>query len=383
MYRENRFKDIKIPDNLDQVIDSAIAKGKRMQKRRTGKRIIAACSGMAAAVALFAVLCISFPALAAQIPFISGIFENTEKVVSYKGDYSNEAEQLVSQAETEKVNSYIQENNGVRVAISEVYYNSMALYLGISIESEESFPADFIRTKNMEDYVLDYDILAIMGTQKFSFRDSEFLWALVEGSFMDANTFVGIYRIDLANSRNEDGSQLEIPDNFSLDLEIDKITGDIFGPAPEQDAAPDGYEGSWKFSLDVALDTSQTETVIVDDVNEEGIGIKKVERTPYEIRAEKIIPEGKENYDYFIAICDANGDMMETQGGYAETYQTYGRNTDKVYVYVCDYMEYMDELKGERWLPGHEDDSRREGYKNFKEFLDERALYGTEVIFTD
>lgn len=52
--------------------------------------------------------------------------------------------------------------------------------------------------------------------------------------------------------------------------------------------------------------------------------------------------------------------------------------TDKVYVYLCDYVEYMDHLKGYYWSKDYEEKKQT---KTFAEYLDEHALFGTEVTF--
>ena len=54
-----------------------------------------------------------------------------------------------------------------------------------------------------------------------------------------------------------------------------------------------------------------------------------------------------ERSDYVITVLDADKKRLDTQGGNGEVFSTYGRNTDTVYVYVCDYMQFMDELKGD------------------------------------
>lgn len=79
------------------------------------------------------------------------------------------------------------------------------------------------------------------------------------------------------------------------------------------------YAGTWNFAIDVTM-------------NKNGSQI--------------ILPEYARPYDYVVVICDADGKRLENQGTNAEVYSIYGRNTDTVYIYVCDYMKYMDELKG-------------------------------------
>ncbi len=123
------------------------------------------------------------------------------------------------------------------------------------------------------------------------------------------------------------------------------------------------YEGTWNFAIDVRMNKDGEEIVEINKTNENGIGIASVARTKFEIKAEMILPEGDLGYDYIIAICDADGKLLDSQGDFAETFSVYGRDTDIVYVYICDLIQFMDELKG---------DSRK---------IAEHALFGTEVHF--
>ena len=48
------------------------------------------------------------------------------------------------------------------------------------------------------------------------------------------------------------------------------------------------------------------------------------------------------------------------------------------YIYLCDYYEYMDELKGYYWSDDYEEKAKT---RTFKQLLDERAVASTEVHF--
>ena len=111
------------------------------------------------------------------------------------------------------------------------------------------------------------------------------------------------------------------------------------------------------------MNKGDAQTVNINRKNENGVGIGSVEKTNFEIKAELLLPENAQPYDYIVAICDADGKRLESQGDNSEVFSTYGRDTQTVYVYVCDYIKYMDELKG---------DDRK---------LAENALFETEVHF--
>ncbi|WP_394917250.1 hypothetical protein [uncultured Robinsoniella sp.] len=512
MLSKNEFDEIPIPENIDDVIDKGVKKAVKLKKRQRRKKFITTTTGIAAAVAVFSLFCVSNPALAAKIPLIGHIFERVETTVSYKGDFSSTAEVLVtegaddadleteitntendntennktenaktqnanteinkmdpadkntgktnagitendkdgnakSKAEAvnaendEKVNTgeeskYVKSSNGLTVTVSEVYYSTKALYLAMSIKNEEEFPQDFIRTKNMDDYILDYDVLSLNGTASFSFSDIDVGPELyIEGQFIDNHTFAGIYRVpldqfsyyptdeeiaatglDINDYWTDDmstdeaakkvdeynlklkekfpdiGKPIPIPDSFTYNLNITDISGELFETKARTVTFPEGdtgvvydnlvkkYEGNWDFQFDVALDTSRTSIIELNDTNADGLGISKIEKTPYEISAQIIIPSDKLNYDYFLVMLDKNGELMDYQGSFTDTYQLYGRDTSTVYLYICDYIQYMDEIKGYYWSPDYEEKKKT---KTYKQYLDEKSLYHTEVSFEE
>ena len=68
-------------------------------------------------------------------------------------------------------------------------------------------------------------------------------------------------------------------------------------------------------------------------------------------------------------------------GGVSNSNNTYAiqdRDVSTVYIYLCDYYEYMDELKGYYWSDDYEEKAKT---KTFKQLLDERAVASAEVHF--
>ena len=65
-----------------------------------------------------------------------------------------------------------------------------------------------------------------------------------------------------------------------------------------------------------------------------------------------------------MAICDAEGKPLESQGEYAEIYSIYNRDVSKVTIYVVDYETYMNECKGNNYVN-----------------LPSKAVFQTEVEF--
>ena len=302
-------------------------------------------------------------------------------------------------SEEEESNPYVQTSNGLTVTVSEASCSSQALYLALCIENEEAFPEDFMTT-------LDFGTYQVMYLKSDSYYDLPGLGKedrgaeqgypgpyYMEGTYVDDHTFTGVIRVDLdrdversihATNLGEvetdaeliwEGEKTELPERFTYYLDISDFYGEVeeYEDVLLRDA--DGeeimykerlkkhYEGTWNFAIDVRMNKDGEEIVEINKTNENGIGIASVARTKFEIKAEMILPEGDLGYDYIIAICDADGKLLDSQGDFAETFSVYGRDTDIVYVYICDLIQFMDELKG---------DSRK---------IAEHALFGTEVHF--
>lgn len=149
---------------------------------------------------------------------------------------------------------------------------------------------------------------------------------------------------------------------------------------PEANEHPNQYEnwwveGPWEFSFQVNKNNEGTVVKEINDVDENGLGLVSVTKTPFEI----IIDDGNENADYFTVALDAKGDILGNGiGGSTNTLAIQDRDVSKIDVYICDYGEYMDELKGYYWSDDYE---TRKKEKTFGQLLDERALYHREIVF--
>lgn len=412
--QNDRFDAIPIPKELNHVVKAGIQEGIRQKKRLHRNKILLRHSAIAAA--LLAILCIgvlmvSDPALAAKLPVIGRIFSMVQEKVSYKGDFHDGAQIYNSDtssqnqdqntthsseptsdkpSETPPDNALVQTSNGLTITVSEANCSSQALYLALCIENEEPFPADFIKTKNMEGYLPDHDLLYLKTntyydvpglTKKERANGEAYGYSTpyyIEGVFVDDHTFTGIIRISLdedlmtsGHATNRDTAQTDadlvwegrveqLPSRFTYYLEISDIYADLLqyedfqARDPEtnevitlQDAVQKHYTGTWNFAIDITMNKEKTQVVQVNKTNDQGIGIASVEKTAFEIKADIILPSGAQPYDYVVVICDADGKPLQSQGENAEIYSVYGRNTDTVHVYVCDYIKYMDELKGD------------------------------------
>ena len=109
---------------------------------------------------------------------------------------------------------------------------------------------------------------------------------------------------------------------------------------------------------------------------ENGRGIVSITKSPFEIQ----LNEENFNPDYFFIVLDADGEPLDygNIGGDTNILAIAERNVSKVYVYMCDYTEYMDEIKGYYWSEDYEEKKKT---KTYKEYLDEKSIMHAEVEF--
>lgn len=337
----------------------------------------------------------SNPVLAGKIPFLGRIFRLVENDIGYSGNYSENAVQLTdpenpnsnSQDETPNAdgfgsddttsgnNAYSQTANGVTVTLSEASYSELALYFSVEIYCEEGFPEDFNWVKNWDEYILSYDFLYMTSSQQFDFSQADpALYNTdslscteeeglptpynIEGNYADSHTFLGVIRIDLETIRQIMGADA-LPPEFIYSFTIQKFWHDMNEGKAVTATSEDGetitlmnrvkkyYDGPWSFTIPVSMEQTNTQTKELMQTNADGIGISRVTKTPYEIKADIILPADADPFDYIVAITDADGKILDSQGEISEIYSVYGRNTDTVHIYVMDYFTFMDECKAE------------------------------------
>lgn len=490
------------------------------------KTVYKTALGLTVAAAVFSAVCITNPAFAENIPMVGNVFKQLGNSLGFYGDYSKYAKQLTASAEdtlsadadgsqegssnsqnaqsedqntTENNNadktkdneSYSKTVDGTTVTLSEVYCNEMALYLSMTIHTEDKFPDTFITSDGKPNIMLSEN-----STVKYDYMDgkSNLFNAYLDGKMLDDNTYAGVLRIPVEDMtvdeagwtkfyevRNaffkekgidvdsEDFSfdklaqalgmdeysdeklpqvggpaisdyvkDIKVPDRFTMELDLKDIVGTL---PDDQDTTPDipqdlwdeynqkmaehgistddaDYEslteeqknlehqfftemwneyyerypeanegnnrynswtlkGDWKFNVDVEKNTSDTVEKDVNVVDENGDGVLSITKTPFEITMKMQDPETK----YVAVMLDANGDILPDGGvanGNAGTYAIQDRDISTVYIYLCDYYEYMDELKGYYWSDDYEEKAKT---KTFKQLLDERAVADTEVHF--
>ena len=181
--------------------------------------------------------------------------------------------------------------------------------------------------------------------------------------------------------------EIDIPDTFNLHLDITKVRGlEANYQWSEEDEKKYGtdagyykYEGDWSFDIPVTVDDSQTEVMELNDTNDEGIGLKSVIRTPYELTVNELYEDGSDS-DCFMVALDANGNKLpyNDSTGNCNNFTIQDRDISTVDIYILDYTQYMDELKGPDNYNNNE--NKPEGQK-WSDLLDQYAKYHKTLHF--
>ena len=342
-------------------------------------------------------------------------------------------------AKTDHANNdaiYTKTADGLTITCSEVYANSQAIYVTMQFKSDKPFPETETGAESGTP-VIDLDMT---GGVDFNSEASPVIDGQVEGKFLDDNTYACIFRYDLAeaakdyteynekynemtqqvmdemgitqadlddqtdegyalleefiNKLSERGGEyqkyikdIDIPDTFNLHLDITKVRGlEANYQWSEEDEKKYGrdagyykYEGDWSFDIPVTVDDSQTEVMELNDTNDEGIGLKSVIRTPYELTVNELYEDGSDS-DCFMVALDANGNKLpyNDSTGNCNNFTIQDRDISTVDIYILDYTQYMDELKGPDNYNNNE--NKPEGQK-WSDLLDQYAKYHKTLHF--
>ena len=342
-------------------------------------------------------------------------------------------------AKTDHTNNdaiYTKTADGLTITCSEVYANSQAIYVTMQFKSDKPFPETETGAESGTP-VIDLDMT---GGVDFNSEASPVIDGQVEGKFLDDNTYACIFRYDLAeaakdyteynekynemtqqvmdemgitqadlddqtdegyalleefiNKLSERGGayqkyikEIDIPDTFNLHLDITKVRGlEANYQWSEEDEKKYGtdagyykYEGDWSFDIPVTVDDSQTEVMELNDTNDEGIGLKSVIRTPYELTVNELYEDGSDS-DCFMVALDANGNKLpyNDSTGNCNNFTIQDRDISTVDIYILDYTQYMDELKGPDNYNNNE--NKPEGQK-WSDLLDQYAKYHKTLHF--
>ena len=296
----NKSNYIKIPDNIDEIINRGVNKAvsdKKIKSKKNNRLI----GGIAASLGIVFAIGVVTPT-SANIPIVGGVFEKIQDEIGFSGNYSGYAT---------SINETVYDN-GIGITLSEIYCDGESLYVSYKVESNEKFKY----TKYEYDADNDYDITEeqasnIVGSQllysgkgKVNFTNKTLNnhgVAGIEGKYIDDYTFVGVEKYDLEDI------YVDIPDEFEYKVTIKNLRC-IPWRGDEKDQV---LKGKWSFKVPVKVDKESVKTIVVNEINDEGYGVKDIIVTPFEIKIITQHKNDKEIWDYYVEAYEENGNRLE------------------------------------------------------------------------
>lgn len=400
---ENKVIDSKINEAFEMIRSGRVTV--KTGRRRTARKFI---YGLTAAAAVFVeafMICAVNPVMAANIPVIGSIFERVQRIIPFGKLPEDETRFLIPEAaenNTDSVyesseNSAGQDNsasdfvftasdNGLTLTFTEYYASNQAIFIGAMLESEEAFP-DIARS--LSD---DVACIQLITSEEYSFRSGDPIGGdrKLQGELLDEHTFVGVIRIDY-DSINVDGrrydealkaaeeagtalpeinsdtkelyfDEYEVPDTFAMKFSVEYFRIYTIEQGPET------LHGEWSIpKIQVTQSAKDVRSINVNEVNDEGIGLESIDVSPVEITLYPIEPA---DHLCFAVALDKEGNKLGSSQNPCQL--VIGEHDiSEITVYICDYNEYMDDIKGYIY----EDKGM-----DLRDVLETRALYKKTIV---
>lgn len=374
-----------------------------------------------------------FERLENQVSF-KGDFSGKATVLKeeLKNQEADEKDSETEDLKTEEL--YSKTVDGLTITFSEVYANEQAIYLTMLAENENPFP----KAQMMEREGSSFPAIALFYEKSYDFipqtEGPKMEIANLEGMFVDEYTYTAILRVNLAedakdmteysekydemvqsvltemgitfddlNDETEEGlalleefndkvsakggsmrsyiKQIDIPESFNLHMDIKEL--EFVGYRDENtdiNNSPYFFNGgTWSYDIPVTVDNNQTVIADINETNDNGIGLKSVIKTPYELTVNELYKEGSDSDCVMVAL-DANGNLLPSNNSepLCNIFTIQDRDISTVDIYILDYMQYMEELKGEERYSNNENKPVEEQWKTL---LEANAKYHKTLNF--
>ena len=303
-----------VQDKVELVLENLPDKKRKVRKNWQRQTAAAA----AVMVAISGVLCYSYPTLAARIPLIGKIFEQVEESVPFSGDYSEKAETLIAPEDMEG-SKMIVTDAGICVTASEVYCDSVSVFLAAQIEvPEENILKIPSHTLNGKEATADG--MYLRGTWMLEGEEQRMLNArMLEGKVIDEHTFAGVLKLDLEDKELKTGT---------LNLQLTSIGWDQDGTESLDISENMRVDGVWNFTIPFTVDGESVKEIVVNQ-EENGYTIQKIIVSPYQVvsyvkaplsRVEKEITRA--DYERKLGLAEGEEDKTLSYEDFLAEYQT-------------------------------------------------------------
>lgn len=311
----NQFDNIKLPNNIDEVIQLGIEKACTTKKSKIKKFKFKVASFLLISTTAITILGIKNPAFASNIPLIGGIFEKLQDKIDFSGNYKNYSSNI-------NETSY---SNGTSVTISEVLCDGESLYVTYKIESRKPFKyttSDESLITGVDDSnigIKENELMQILeeGTIKTNFSDIKIptTSAGIQGTYLNKNTFIGAAKYNISELNTT------IPKDFKLNINLKTLSLPSTLPELDKDIIIHKEQvlmGNWNFNIPISTDDSLVKFIDINKSNKNGSSLDRILITPFEIKlqgkTEKIPPTkvGGKIHQYVISLKDDKGALISS-----------------------------------------------------------------------
>lgn len=307
-----KSENLKLSKDLDFKIDKTLLDLPDRKKSKRGKGIKNFLKVAAFAVAIITCFSVAFPTYARNSPILKSVFELlSEKNLVDKGYVEYSSDLNLSDV-----------SNGVKVTINGIVYDGIDLSIAYTVESEEEI--------NIEPHIMHRTFKINGGLFDSSSSTGS-------GKFINKNTYVAVDTFSVSNDyipkevrESNFGMDEEIPDNFTMDLNIENFSEEIWG--------------DWKFKFKVSKDKIEGQVKEVKtsiDLSEirDGLTVNEVIFTPINtvLRLSEDYIDLTGNRDGFIVVDDKGRNLRMIGGnGHAPSSEIKGYYSQERYTSIYE-----------------------------------------------
>lgn len=315
--------NIKIPKDLDQIIEKAIEEGteyKDQQKKSRSKKWIIA----AATLAIIITVNFNNSAFAEGLPFIGRVFKEVNFLVN-EAEYTKYAQSIDAQSTykdiTVKVDEAVCTDDSLFISVIINNNNGFSRHRELNKErSHSQFHLKGLARVNFEKYYNDdyqdiYKKISLGKKYKEGFKEL-FTSRGAIGNFVDDNTFIGVIKYDLSSLNTE------IPENFKVKLDINNLDYGYHTEEFNEDQLD--FKGIWNLEFDVRkAKNGEFKTITPNnisdgdpkDISSNKFKVEKLTVNPFETNLVITVPKELERAIDKPTIVDDEGKAIFMENG--------------------------------------------------------------------
>ncbi|QJA09077.1 DUF4179 domain-containing protein [Romboutsia sp. CE17] len=302
----NKFNDIKIPDNINEITKIAINKGKKHKKSNKYRKTMIAS---VASLGVILTLGINNPSLAYNIPVLGDIFDKINYALKNKESFKDNISDINASSEY----------NGLTITIDKAIYDGNNVYIDYIIKTEEPFK-ETIYANTLHEYEIDKDC----GEMVYYFNQyyPEFKINGVKPNGYGADTprvkYVDEYTLKGSAMYNFDVINQVKSDTIDFEMEFGLYSNDV-----DENGNSKMLDGKWAFNFPISSNKDDTKVINVNQTKND-FTLNQILLTPMSLSIDITAPnQYYKELDVMesIEVRDNNGHVLWATTGNFENYE--------------------------------------------------------------